>query len=556
MRQARWIVVLTVGVVVIGLSRPVPAQRGQKTPPSATRPAAKTDPRVPLLKKEAADEVERLREFTQQMVDMIFSFGELGFQEFETSRYLTDLLRQHGFTVEEGIAGIPTAWIATWGSGKPVIALGSDIDGIPQASQKPGVAYHAPLVEGAPGHGEGHNSGQPVNITAALVVKRIMEREKIPGTIKLWPGVAEELVGTKAYFVRDGYFKDVDVVLFSHVGANLGVSWGSGSGNGLVSVEYTFQGESAHSAGAPWRGRSALDAVELMNIAWNFRREHLRITQRSHYVITDGGDQPNVVPPRASVWYYFRETDYPHIMELWDIGNKIAEGAALMTGTKLAGMRVLGSAWPQHMNKVVAETMYENIKQVGLPQWSDADQTLAKAVQRELGVKDEGLASKIGDLEGPVREEDKRGGGSDDIGDISWNVPTVTLRFPSNIPNLPGHNWSNAIAMATPIAHKGATAGAKVQAMTLLDLLLRPELVEEAWAYFRTVQTKDVQYKPLIRPEDRPAIHLNRERMERYRPLMKPYYFDPRRYKTYLEQLGIVYPTVRGTSGAGVGPSR
>jgi aminobenzoyl-glutamate utilization protein B len=552
MRQARWVGIAAMALVVLLGPRPLPAQKGRAAAP--TKASGKVDPRLAGLKREAADEVERLREFTQQMVDMVFSFGELGFQEFETSRYLTAILRQHGFTVEEGIAGIPTAWMASWGSGKPVIALGSDIDGIPQASQKPGVAYHDPLVEGAPGHGEGHNSGQAVNITAALVVKRLMEREKIPGTLKLWPGVAEELVGTKAYFVREGYFKDVDVVLFSHVGSNLGVSWGSGSGNGLVSVEYTFQGESAHSAGAPWRGRSALDAVELMNVAWNYRREHLRITQRSHYVITDGGDQPNVVPPRASVWYYFRETDYPHIMELWDIGNKIAEGAALMTGTKLVRMRVLGSAWPQHMNKVVAETMYENIKQVGLPQWSEADQRLARAVQRELGVREEGLATKIGDLEGPVREEDKRGGGSDDIGDVSWNVPTVTLRYPSNIPNLPGHNWSNAIAMATPIAHKGATAGAKVQAMTMLDLLLRPELIEQAWEYFRTVQTKEVQYKPLIRPEDRPAIELNRERMERYRPAMKRFYFDPSRYKTYLEQLGIAYPTVRTTTSGGAAP--
>jgi len=440
---------------------------------------------------------------------------------------------------------MPTAFMATWGSGKPVIALGSDIDGIPQASQKPGVAYHDPLVPGAPGHGEGHNSGQAVNITAALAIKKLMEREKIPGTIKIWPGTAEELVGTKAYFVREGFFKDVDVTLFSHVGNNLGVSWGSGSGNGLVSVEYTFRGESAHSAGAPWRGRSALDAVELMNVGWNFRREHLRIQQRSHYVITNGGDQPNVVPPVASVWYYFRETDYPRIKELWQIGDQIAQGAALMTGTKLVGTRVLGSAWPQHMNKPVAETMYENIKAVGLPSWSEADQTLAKAVQREVGAEPRGLATEVDKLEEPIKEEDKRGGGSDDIGDISWNVPTVTLRFPSNIPNLPGHNWSNAISMATPIAHKGATAGAKVQAMTMLDILLNPEVVKAAWQYFNEVQTKDVKYQPLIRPEDKPAIDLNREVMEKYRPEMRKYYYDPTRYKTYLEQLGIAYPTVK-----------
>ena len=150
--------------------------------------------------------------------------------------------------------------------------------------------------------------------------------------------------------MRDGLFKDVDVSLFTHVGNNLDVSWGEGGGNGLVSVEYTFEGETAHSAGAPWRGRSALDAVELMNVGWNYRREHLRLQQRSHYVITNGGDQPNVVPRNASVWYYFRETDYPHIKELWDIGNKMAEGAALMTNTKWTS-RILGTAWPQHMNK-------------------------------------------------------------------------------------------------------------------------------------------------------------------------------------------------------------
>ena len=246
------------------------------------------------LKQEAAAEVESLRKFTQQAVDQIFSFGELGFQEFETSSYVTGILSDNGFLVEQGVAEMPTAWIATWGSGKPVIAFGSDIDGIPKASQKPGVAYHDPIIEGAPGHGEGHNSGQAVNVTAALVLKKLMEREKIPGTIMLWPGVAEEQLGSKAYFVRGGLFQDVDIMIFTHVSNNMSVSWGEGSGNGLVSVEYTFHGESAHSAGGPWSGRSALDAVELMNTAMNYRREHLRLSQRTHYVITDGGDQPTL----------------------------------------------------------------------------------------------------------------------------------------------------------------------------------------------------------------------------------------------------------------------
>jgi aminobenzoyl-glutamate utilization protein B len=455
-----------------------------------------------------------------------------------------DILKKNGFTVQEGIAGIPTAFMATWGSGKPVIALGSDIDGIPQASQKPGVAYHDPLIPGAPGHGEGHNSGQAVNITAAIAVKKLMEREKLPGTIRIWPGTAEELVGTKAYFVREGFFKDVDVALFTHVGDNLGVSWGDASGTGLVSVEYTFRGQTAHSAGAPWRGRSALDAVELMNIAWNYRREHLPLEHRSHYVITDGGDQPNVVPRTSSVWYYFRQTTYPRIKELWQIGDDIAKGAALMTGTELLPTRVLGAAWPRHFNRIVAETTWANIQKVGLPQWSEDDQTLARALQTELGSNPRGLSTRLAEqLSGPVREN--RGGGSDDIGDVSWSVPTVTMRFPSNIPGLPGHNWANAIAMATPIAHKGATAGAKVQAMTMLDLLLKPALVEQAWDYFRNVQTKELKYEPLIRPDDKPAIDLNKEIMEKYRPELKKYYYDPSQYKTYLEQLGITYPTVR-----------
>jgi aminobenzoyl-glutamate utilization protein B len=494
------------------------------------------------VKADTLGQIEQMKTQAQIMVDTIFSFAELGFQEFETSKYLTGMLEKEGFQIERGVAGIPTAWVATWGSGKPVIALGSDIDCIPQASQKPGVSWHDPIIEGAPGHGEGHNSGQVVNVVAALAVKRVMQRERMTGTIKLWPGVAEEQLGTKAYYVRAGMFHNVDIVLFAHVGNNLAVNWGV-SGSGLISVEYMFQGESAHSAGAPWRGRSALDAVELMDVGWNFRREHLRLQQRSHYVIPNGGDQPNVVPRNASVWYFFREMDYPHIKEIWEIGDKMAQGATLMTNTTFTS-RVLGSAWPGHFNKPVAEAMYENIKAVGLPTWSDDDQKLAKAVQKELQVKPEGLAVKLSELKG-TDDDTRMGGGSDDIGDVSWTLPTVTLRYPSNIPNLPGHNWSNAIAMATPIAHKGVIAGAKVQALTVLDILSKPDLVTKAWTYFKDVQTKETHYTPLIRPQDKPAVWLNQKIMAEYRPQMKQYYFNPAKYKTYLEQLGIKYPTVR-----------
>ena len=513
-----------------------------------------TSDRIARLKTEAASEVEKQYVLAQQINDMLFSFSELGFQEVETFTYLTTLLEKNGFKIQKGIAGVPTAWTATWGSGKPIIALGSDVDCIPKASQKPGVAFADPIVVGAPGHGEGHNSGQALNIVAALTMKKIMEREKIPGTLMLWPGIAEELVGTKAYYVREGYFKDVDACIFTHVGHNLGVGYGDNGNNGLVSVKFNFEGQAAHAAGAPWRGRSALDAVELMNIGWNFRREHLELTQRSHYVISDGGDQPNVVPSKASVWYYFRERTYPDIIKLFEKGKKIAEGAALMTDTKFT-YEILGSAWPGHFNKPMATAMYENIKVVGLPKWSNEDQLLARASQLELKApKMEGLPVKLDTMGMPNdtkpvmvmgRQLMSMGGGSDDIADISWSLPTIVLRYPSNIPGLPGHHWSNAISMATPIAHKGIVYGAKAEAMTIIDLLMKPELINDAWTYYKEEQTKELQYTPLVGPKDVPAIQLNKNIMTTFKPELSKYYYNPVKYKSYLEQLGINYPTVR-----------
>ena len=501
--------------------------------------------RLGRLKDQAVRDVDARAKLTQQMVDQIFSYAELGFQEIETSRYLVALLRENGFAVEEGIAGIPTAWVARWGSGKPVISLGTDLDNIPKASQMPGVVCHTPIIAGAPGHGEGHNSGQAVNITAALVVKEIMEREKLPGTLHIWPGIAEELLGSKAYYVRAGVFDDVDIVLYSHVGSNLATGWGITPGTGIISAMFTFEGQSAHAGGAPWRGRSAADAVQLMEVGWNFRREHLRLQHRSHSIIVDGGDQPNVVPSKASIWFYFRERNYDQIQDLFAIGQSIAEGAAMMTGTELADIRIIGSSWPGHFNKTIAEIMYENIQTVGLPEWDEADQSLARGVQAEVGAGEDGLATELAELRPALREDQRRAGYGDDIGDISWNVPTASLSFPSNIPGLPGHNWSNAIAMATPIAHKGATAGAKVHAMTMLDFLMRPALIERAWDYFRDVQTKDVQYKPFIREQDEPAIERNQDIMDEFRPALRTFYFDSTKYETYLEQLGIEYPTLR-----------
>ncbi len=292
--------------------------------------------------------------------------------------------------------------------------------------------------------------------------------------------------------------------------------------NGLVSVEYMFKGESAHAAGAPWRGSSALDAVELMDVGWNFRREHLRLATRVHYVITNGGDQPNVVPPNAAVWYYFREADYDHIMNLWHIGDNMAQGRHPDDRHHLhiaPARQRLARVFQQADRRGHVREHQEGRPAAMVGRRPDAREG---ASRRELKVPVRGLATKISELRAP-REQTQdlsgeegqgigpTGGGSDDIGDVSWNVPTVTLRYPSNIPGGPGHNWANAISMATPIAHKGVIAGAKVQAMTMLDILLHPELVDKAWDYFNNVQTKETKYTSFLRPDDKPAIWLNRE---------------------------------------------
>lgn len=504
---------------------------------------------VAALKQQVLPMVASKEKQVQEMVDMIFSFGELGFQELETSKYITGILSKNGFNIQKNIANIPTAWMASWGSGSPVIALGSDIDCIPKASQKPGVAYKDPIVEGAPGHGEGHNSGQAVIIYAAIAVKEIMQKNKMSGTIIIWPGVAEELVGSKAWYIRDGYFKNVDACIFTHVSSAFTSNYGDVGNNGLVSVKFSFEGDAAHAAGAPWRGKSALDAVELMDVGWNFKREHMKPTQRSHYVITDGGDQPNVVPSAAAVWYYFRERTYEDIKSMYDAGIKIAAGAAMMTDTKVTH-QILGTAWPGHFNKALGEAMYNNIKTVGMPQWTDADNQLARAVQKLLeapkkdlyGKEINGLKTEVDSLRGSVPFS--WGGGSDDIADISWNVPTIVLGYPANIPGTKGHHWGDAIAMATPIAHKGTLAGAKVTALTLIDLFTKPGVLSDAKDYFKNVQTKDVHYIPFITAQDPPAIYLNKETMEKYRDKMKPFYYNPAKYKSYLEQLGITYPTL------------
>ena len=309
----------------------------------------------------------------------------------------------------------------------------------------------------------------------------------------LWPGVAEELLAAKAWFVRDGRFDGVDAVLFTHVGARFGTAWGHIDGTGLVSVEYSFEGTAAHSAVMPWRGRSALDAVELMNIGWNFRREHLNPTQRSHYVIVDGGDQPNVVPPAATVWYFVREIDAPSIRQNFDDAAANRRRRRADDGHD-AARRIVGAAWPRHFNRPLALAMQRNIDAVGMPQWSENDQAFARALQQLLEVPQTGLADR------------RRARSRSRAACPCREAPTTSATcrgscrrrfcsYPSNVPGMTAHHWSSAMAMATPIAHKGATAGAKVIAATLLDLIGRrgPACERRALFHRRAAQGHDLR---------------------------------------------------------------
>lgn len=494
----------------------------------------------PEWKQQARQAVFARAKLVQEMTDMIFSLSELGYQETETSKYVTGILEKNGFKVTRGVAGMPTAWVAEWGSGKPIVGLMADIDGLPETSQKPGIPWQEPLIPNGPGHGEGHNAGQAVQVTAALAAKETMQKNGLKGTIRVYPGVAEELLGSRTYMVNAGLFRDLDIMLSAHIANSFSTNWGP-SGSGLVSTQYSFHGRSAHGAGSPWAGRSALDAVELMNVGWNYRREHIRPEARSHYVITHGGDQPNVVPPEATVWYYFREWDFARIRELHEIGTSIANGAAQMAGVTLT-QKVVGAAWPGHYNKPLAQALYANIQSVGMPVWSDADQQLAKAAQKMNKARPDGLRTEVS----PLGDGSKfmENAGSDDIAEVGWNLPTVVLRYPGNIPGMTGHHWTSGIAMATPIAHKGATHGAAAQAMTVIDLMTTPELITQANAYFAE-QTKEQKWQSLIPVEAKAPIEFNKDKMDRFRPSLNKLRYDPSKYATYLEQLGVKYPTVQ-----------
>jgi aminobenzoyl-glutamate utilization protein B len=449
--------------------------------------------------------------------DNIFYFAELGMQEFETAKLMTALLEDAGFKVERGISGFPTGFCATFGSGHPVIAMHTEYDSNPDNSQASGVAEQTAIVDGAPGHCEGHNVNGAVLIASALAAKAAMEKFGLKGTLKVFGAPAEEQLLSRPYIVRDGWFDDVDLAFHNHIAGNFGVGYGLIQA-ALVSATFTFHGETAHAGMAPWRGRDALDGVVLMDMGLAQYREHMTPTMRMHRVITEGGDQPNVVPRRASVWWYFRDSTAEGAGKLFEQAKRIAEGAALMSNTKVE-VDVMSAVWPVRGNRTLAELVEREIETVGLPSWSEQEDALARAVQAKVNVPVEGLARRYVPMKGPAVQK----AAANDAGDISWKVPMVKLYFPATVPNISFHHWVAGVPLATSIAHKGAVAGAKVMAASIVECFSNPAVVVEAKRSFKE-ELAGTEYRSLLPPGQKPPLTLNRATMDKFRPLMAQHY--------------------------------
>lgn len=437
--------------------------------------------------------------------DSIWNFAELGLREFRSSAILIKALEGEGFAVEKGVAGMPTCFVATWGNGKPVIGFLGEYDALPGLSQKALIPKNDPLVIGGPGHGCGHNMMGTAGVATAIAIKKSMEANNITGTVKFFGSPAEETIGGKLFMVRDGVFQDVDAVIDNHSGTGLGTYYGI-RGNANIGAIFTFKGKTAHSASAPWAGRSALDAVEIMNVATNYLREHLFYTYRMHYVITAGGDAPNVVPDRASVWYYIRNTD-EMIEDMYQRVVDCAKGAAIATGTILDTIKIMVGIHQRHANKSLAEVIQKNIELIGIPDWNEDENNFAKSLQKELGARETGFETEVR----PLTESQtiQVGGASSDVGEVTVTVPTATVTFPGTVPGTIGHNWGDVASGYGSASWKGFIAGAKVMAGSAIDLLTNPKILEGIKIEFSDY-SKDHPYKSFLPENVKPSLDLFR----------------------------------------------
>src|SRR5690242_16905312 len=445
--------------------------------------------------------------------DSLFYFGELGMQEVESTKLLKETLEAAGFKVELGGAGMPTNVWAEYGSGRPKIAIVTEVDALPGGSQTAGTYERKPLVSGGPGHMEGHNTHGGVASAAAFAVKQAMQRFNIPGTVAISFGPAEEQLGSRPFIVRAGYFKDVDAIIYLHLRDSLATGYGVQNYAAISSI-FTFHGKTAHGAVNPWDGKDAVDAVELMDIGFDKLREHLRPTYRAHRTITNGGIQPNIIADTGQIWWFVRDASMPAAKQTYDKLVKIAEGAALMTGTTY-DVKYAASAWPQLASKTIAEAIQKNIDMVGAPKWTEEEQTFARDFQKSANRPEVGLRTTPAAL-----GERQQSTSSNDSGDVTWVVPAGLMTFPASVPGIEYHEWHAAVTPVSSISHKGQVAGANVLAASIIDLLTSPELLQKARAEFE-VESKRTPYFSLLPPDAKPPLDLNKAEMEKFRPEMR-----------------------------------
>jgi aminobenzoyl-glutamate utilization protein B len=451
-----------------------------------------------------------------EISDAIWNYAELGFVEFKSAKLLADELEKHGFTVERGVAGIPTAFVATWGSGKPVIGVMGEYDALPGLSQK-AVPYKEPVVEGAPGHGCGHNIHGTSGLGGAIAVKVALEKAEIPGTIKFYGSPAEEMLSGKVWMVREGIFEGVDACL-SHHPSSMNVAKLQSS-NANNAVKFHFYGKTSHAAGSPEQGRSALDAVELMNIGVNFLREHIIQDARIHYVIEEGGGQPNVVPDYARSWYLVRAPERDQLEPIYERIIKIAKGASLMTDTTLDVEFVKG-VYNKLPNRTLSEIVTANMREVGVPEYSDKEmefaEELAKSIPRQekrnslWKSKRPGWEKLIDVLIDQSIIDDWSEGmishGSTDVSDVSWQTPTMEFGTTTYVLGGPGHSWQNVAQAGMSIGHKSMLYAAKIISSSVLDLLMERELLEKAHAEFDN-RRGSRKYKSPLPPTAKPPLN-------------------------------------------------
>ncbi len=430
----------------------------------------------------------------------IWNYAEVGLQEQQSSRLLIQHLQKNGFTVKAGVTGMPTAFVASYGSGKPVIGILAEYDALPGMSQQV-APQRQPATTGKPGHACGHSGLGAGALGAALAVKEAIAKHQLTGTIRLYGTPAEETVIGKVYMALDQQFDDLDVCLHWHPSTRNEAK--AGSSKALVSAKFTFRGTPAHASVSPESGRSALDAVELMNIGANYMREHLKEDARIHYVVVNGGGAPNVVPPEATVWYYCRADSHRDVEYNFRWLQDIARGAEKMTRTKLT-VQIDTDCHEIIPNAPLAALIYDNLVKVGAPRFTADEQFFARRLQEPLAAQfGTQFTRAIDERIHRIQPNPKPGKGSTDVGDISWRVPTGGLSTTCFVAQSPGHSWQNVASIGSSIGEKGILFASKVLALTTLDLLENPQQVSAARQDFST-RTEKLKYFSFI-PEGQPV---------------------------------------------------